>query len=595
MTKGRRKRKFGLVGDDGLIDINEGLGKHCNDDKEISLKSHYRSLKRSKRATEDIGENISCHMDYIDTEEVENEGFEELEKHFEQFMEIPKELVKRIPKSDDASPGNLEKLNRVCVENIENPAFKEQDEKSEVSQGKGSSSTTPPGKKEEKDQQEDNETKDEKKGISAYSLAKLLVTLFRFIVIDKIAYFYEKTFGYYIPLIADYSEIIIRQCIPDEYSHKVTSFMVGEIIWWIKADKSLRVENKISLIRSSYINFENGVLEVASGRFTKHMPKLCFTNYVNASYPNSKKIACTGNLFKSFIEHFTNGDIEMEMLIQEIGGYIISENRTLKKAFFFIGVSHSGKSTLIDLFTKIVGEEFCSSIGFHDLNDKFRLIAIVGKKFNGAAEIGEINTERFDIFKKLTGNDVVMAEDKGKTPIQFRNTAAMAFAGNEFPSSKKTDITNAFFNRVIVVPCTAGIEEKDHDRNLIDKIWENERSYVVKWCVEGLQRLISNNMVFTDCSASQKVKMEFVYEQNSYKAFIDNACELNPQYETFTKDLKAAYTQFCLKNEMVKLDDAIWQKYLKIVLGLKRMRSRDENQHNSRGYIGIKIKDGFLA
>lgn len=591
MTKGRKNKKLGLVGDDGLIDINEGFEKFCNNDKEISLKSHYRSLKRSKRDIEDMEDNISC---IIGTEEAENQELEELEKNFEQFMKIPKELVKRMPKSD-ISPGSSEKLNRVCVENLENTDFEGQHGISKIHKDTEKAETSPPEAAKEKHQQNDSDSKDEKKGISAYSLAKLLLTLFRFVVIDKIAYFYEKSFGYYIPLIADYAEIIIRQCIPDEYSHKVTSFMIGEIVWWIKADKRLRVNASVLLKRSNYINFENGVLEVATGRFTQHMHELCFTNYVNAPYPFTKDLACTGKLFKSFIEHFTNSDEEMKMLIQEIDGYIISEIRTLKKAFFFIGVSHSGKSTLIDLFTKIIGEEFCSSIGFHDINDKFRLIAIVGKKFNGAAEIGEINTERFDVFKKLTGNDVVMAEDKGKTPIQFRNTAAMAFAGNEFPASKKTDITNAFFNRVIVVPCTAGLEEKDHDRNLIDKIWENERSYVVKWCVEGLQRLISNNMVFTDCSASKLIKMEFVYEQNSFKAFIDNSCELKPQYESFTKDLKEAYTQFCLKNELVKLDDAIWQKYLKTVIGLKRMRARDENQHNSRGYAGIKIKDDLTA
>ena len=46
----------------------------------------------------------------------------------------------------------------------------------------------------------------------------------------------------------------------------------------------------------------------------------------------------------------------------------------------------------------LIGKRFCSNVNLHDLNNKFRLAGLAGKKLNAVGEISEIDLNRLDIF-----------------------------------------------------------------------------------------------------------------------------------------------------------------------------------------------------
>jgi hypothetical protein len=178
----------------------------------------------------------------------------DIDLYFEQYAAVNKESKGTVLKEGDTT---LKGLDKICIENTDCTTLTLGNGKPENRDNDSGPSPTP------KDEAEEDQKKGTKgDGISARSLAKILTNQYLFRVMDKVVYFYKGKSGFFTPLVGDDAEIIIRQCVPEKYSYKVTSYIVNEIILWMKADESLQVNPKALLERSKYINFENGVLKV---------------------------------------------------------------------------------------------------------------------------------------------------------------------------------------------------------------------------------------------------------------------------------------------------------------------------------------------
>lgn len=432
----------------------------------------------------------------------------------------------------------------------------------------------------------------ERTTVIAYDLVKLLINNgHNFAVINDNLHYYIEDHGYYKFLIGSEEEKIIRRIIPEKLKKLVNGNMINETIKWLKSSEEIVVDdNEITIGLRDYINFENGVLHVPTGKRFKHSPLRYFTNYVRAEYPFDFK--CEGKYFKRFIKQVTNGDQEIEFLLQEVLGIIISEIRDIKAAFFFVGLPNTGKSKLIETVRSIVGEQFCSNISLHELNERFKLALLFGKKLNTFVEINEFDLKRLDIFKSITGNDPVTAEYKGKDPFSFINRALLVFGGNHLPNLKAMDITNAFFERIVIVPFMNSVPREKQDLQLYEKLFE-ERSFIVKWAVEGLQRFIENGYIFTDCTASNKMKDSYIAEQNSFRAFINTECILGPEFKTYSLDILDEYQAYCEYYGLPPVPKKLSHKILQTVFNLKYSRFKQDGE-NRNGYIGIKLKDNNL-
>lgn len=119
--------------------------------------------------------------------------------------------------------------------------------------------------------------------------------------------------------------------------------------------------------------------------------------------------------------------------IQEVLEVAISDIRNIKTSIFFYEKPHSGKMFSIEVLRDIIGQDFCSSISIHDLNDKYRLANLNGKKLNTCAEIKDEGIKDISMFKQVTGGDTITGELKFQNPVSFQSRALMIFAGNQMP------------------------------------------------------------------------------------------------------------------------------------------------------------------
>ena len=424
-------------------------------------------------------------------------------------------------------------------------------------------------------------SKSEKK-ITAYDLALEIKEKNNIIINEDKIYIYEEKQGYY-RWVSDYEfQQFIRKVLKNDIKRKINTGLLIEAIKWIKTFDQLRRQINNNM---RYINFINGYYDLGTKNFYKEDRKeLYFGYFVNAQY---KRKNVDGYNFKKYINSITQGNYELEMLLQEIIGVALSNIRGFKKAIFIIGCANSGKSTFLELINNLIGAQFISNLSMEDLNDKFRLAELEGKRINTCGEISETSLKKLDIFKKLTGGDTIIVEKKCEAPFYLNNMAMLLFAGNYLPNLSVTDSSNAFFKRIILVPFNNSIPEEEKDINLMEKLLE-ERNFIIKYAIEGVSRFIENNYTFTSCGEAEDIKKEYLYENASIQMFLEENCIFEARARITSNELINAYEEFCYDKQVNPMSDKALHKHIRNLPKVKRTRFRCKDG-NLYGYIGIRL------
>lgn len=409
----------------------------------------------------------------------------------------------------------------------------------------------------------------------------------RFAVLNDRLHYYDKEYGcYHVMPEGAAGEKFIRNILPKQWRNSVNSNKIRETVKCLEAYRDLHTSVKSDEeLQGRYLNFCNGILDLKNDKKRKHKKKYGFTSFVNAPYPFDGK--AKGKCFEQFVKDVAGEDKQVENLLQEVLGLMISDVRNLKVAVFFYGVPHSGKSLLIEVMREIVGEAFCSSISMHDLNDKHRVACLYQKKMNTCAEISDEHIKSLNRFKELTGGDTCIGEAKFKDPFSFRNQALLVFGGNQLPQLKTLDTTNAFFDRMLIVPFLHGKSRKDQDPKLKERLLK-EKSYIVQYAVAGLKRLIKNKCVFSSCDVAERIKAEYICEQNTFAAFVEERCRLGHEEYAYSYRIEEEYRAYCEEKNLKAVDSRMMHRILQDTYKLER-KKRKKKGENRNGYSGIAL------
>ncbi|WP_185959458.1 DNA primase family protein [Planococcus salinarum] len=425
------------------------------------------------------------------------------------------------------------------------------------------------------------------KKLSLYELAKMFSTQYNFAIMDNCLFHGNDGVGYY-SLLSDFeAEKMIRKNTPHHYKSMINRGSIKEIIGWLNSFEDLQVSDE-ELSRNKYhINFSNGVLDVIENQFLPHSLKYYFTSYIKAEYPKDSLIQ--GNNFEKFMVNVVNGDVNLYMRIQEVFGYIISEIRDIKQIVYFVGKKDSGKSIMLNLLEQLIGKDGCSHVSLSDFSSPFSLSRLHNKKLNTCGETAELTLTRLDLIKSATGNDPLTGEQKYQNQFEFTNQAAMVFAGNDLPNTKGVDKMNAFIERLLIIPFDNQISKEKQDINLLEKL-KSEKSYISMWAVEGLQRLISNNFIFTESEKANLYLAEYLQEENSFEEFVNIYCNIKPNKRIHSYVLREEYENYCMAINVTPVSEKVFHKKLQEIKGVKRDRFRI-NGDNRKGYSGIELNE----
>ena len=294
-----------------------------------------------------------------------------------------------------------------------------------------------------------------------------------------------------------------------------------------------------------FITLKNGVFDIEKRELREFSPDFFSKNAFPVYYdPEAKPVKIL-----KFIKEIVPEDVE---LIQEWFGYHLLKDQRFRKAFLFVGAGANGKSTLVDLCAKWLGEENVSNVSMYELtSDRFAVADLYGKLANHAPDLSVDEIKRTGRFKAITGQDKVRAQKKGQNAFSFYIYAKPTYMTNQVPITP--DLSPAFFSRWEIVEFLHVFEGKKQDPDLLKKLTtEEELSGLFNWALEGLYRLLKNGK-FTKQLSVEQTRRKYEFLADPVTAFIEH-CTTEDYDDVISKDkLNFLYRAYCRHNGKVPL------------------------------------------
>lgn len=332
------------------------------------------------------------------------------------------------------------------------------------------------------------------------------------------------------------------------------------------------------------ILFRSGVLNVLTGEVTENTPNHIFTNQVPHDYnPNAYSKLADDTLNK-----IACGDKEIRMLIEEMIGSIFYRSNTLGsgKAFLLTGDKSNGKSTLLSVIQKILGDDNISALDLKELSERFKTAELFGKLANIGDDISSEYIPDTSMFKKLVTGERVNAERKGIDPFEFNNYAKLLFSANDIPRFGKGSDSGAVARRLVIIPFNATFSRNDDDYNpaiKYDLQQQESIEYFIRIGVEGLKRVL-NNREYTESKVVEKELEDFEASNDPLQTFINYREEIETPItdRPIREELYREYTLFCNMNQYQAYSQKSFTSRMKKKLNLDTKQVRTVNAQGKR-------------
>lgn len=340
-----------------------------------------------------------------------------------------------------------------------------------------------------------------------------------------------------------------------------------------------------------YIVVKNGILDVETGDLSSHSKDYIIPNYINFKY---NKDAYHADL-DCMLNNVSCNNKEVRSMLEETLGYCLYRENTEQVAIILTGEGKNGKSTILNLFQSVLGEDNYSSEPLEKLGDRFSLANLFGKLANIADDIdssGKVNSAEF---KRVCVKGTQSAEFKNKDKFKFVSYATPIFTANSIPRIGQGEDAEAVNRRIKIVPFEAEFspESPNYDKNIEEKISTPEaREYMLKLAVDGLLRVLEHG--FTKCALADEEKQEYIYENDPYSAFfafIDDKYEdVVNEYiiKEYTRNIYIDFEGFCITNGYTEYTRTAFGKRVKSYYGLDKKFIQDRSTGNRRYKLKAK-------
>lgn len=329
-----------------------------------------------------------------------------------------------------------------------------------------------------------------------------------------------------------------------------------------------------------WVCFENGFYDPVARTMIPHDPKYRAVNMVPHRFdPDAKP---SGNEVDSWLSLVAHEPDEREMLLQYLG-YCMTRDTGQQKLLLLIGEGGSGKSVIISVINACVGAANVSNISLHQLSQKFYAFNMVGKLLNSCGDLDLAIIESSGEFKKLTGEDPIMAERKGCDPFTYKSYARLLFSANEAPTVKG-ERTNGFYRRFLILPVYGKHKIVPHyeDRLLAEK------DHLLHLAMDALGRMYGTGKIVESASSVEAVQ-QMRRDSDTVQAWLDENTVEDASAVMNRVALFDNYEVYCRNEGRIPLSANAFYK----ALASKHIRFSDgQKRHGGqiiRACYGIKL------
>lgn len=242
-------------------------------------------------------------------------------------------------------------------------------------------------------------------------------------------------------------------------------------------------------------------------------------------------------------------------LLEFVGNFLLPINSPMRRGFWFlVGKSKSGKTTLLDLCSNLVGEDYVGEFDpGSNLNDKFALSWIYEGKRRAIESEGKDRFIDTTYLNKIAEGGYIKAEAKNQKDLRPKGPFCCVIASNHWPKIK--DSSGASENRPIII-----VFERDESTPIDSRLFKKLKKEAPAFCALAMARLaylIESEQTFTPTYAkrSPDIQQKFNFTEDPLATRLRSAirCGGDADYyqkiaekygDLFTKDPAISWQSF---------------------------------------------------
>jgi len=290
------------------------------------------------------------------------------------------------------------------------------------------------------------------------------------------------------------------------------------------------------------LGVENGVLDLKTGKLLPHRRKdmisvLCPTTYDPAA-------ACPR--WEQFLAEIMDCNEEMIACLQRMAGYFLTGDISVQILPIVYGPGSNGKNVFLDTLMGIMGPHAAEApdglvTARHTDEHPTEIADLYGKRLVVASETEEGRKMRIGLVKKMTGNKYLKGRFMRQDYFQFERTHKTVLVTNNKPVI--TEVSNAIWRRLRLIPFTVTIPEDKQDKRLTEKLmaeWPGILAWAVRGCLDWQQRQCDLALPET----VQEATAEYQTDSDPVGAFIEERCVVVEGVKVARSALYQAYEEW---------------------------------------------------
>ena len=267
-------------------------------------------------------------------------------------------------------------------------------------------------------------------------------------------------------------------------------------------------------------------------------------------------------------------DEDRILYLQELLGAALFGDSRFHVLPVLVGTGANGKSTLLDVVAKILGD-YSATMPENFLLESgtsahpTEIARLRGVRFAVASETrpdGRFNEARV---KMLTGGDMLSARFMNQNFFDFKPTHTLFLAVNHLPEVKSGG--DGFWRRLRKLDFRKTVPPEKRKENLAELMVEQEGPGILKWIIEGAVRITEFGMTEPD---SVKIATQaYRHEEDHIAKFLDEKVILADNASVTKTAVYNAYRDWCGENGEKSVPQNNFNRELKSRLGVAESTS----------------------
>ncbi len=287
-------------------------------------------------------------------------------------------------------------------------------------------------------------------------------------------------------------------------------------------------------------------------------------------------------------------------LVQRYAGACLLGNNLAQKILVLTGTAGGGKSTLLEILERILGNENVSEIRTEHLSERFEIARFIGKVLLTGKDVQGrfLEAEGAHKLKALVGNDLLDAERKGSNAsCPVRGNFFVVITCNSRLRVRLDGDADAWRRRLMIVKYERPKPERP-ERDFAGRLLAEEGPGILRWMVDGARAHLAELQECGDFRLTPRQRQRvdgLLAESDSVREFVRQGVSNVPGQDVTVYELEEAYSVYCetmgweplpTRRLQTSIGDAMQE--------LRRVARRNDIQRGGtpkKGFSGVRLVD----